>query len=189
MKDLTLSGKPEKNDAFSNIVRYMTTADIVLTAKEDEILNRWIYADTLMRGRKHSEAAIVEQMKARFGVSVHTARNDLFKAQALFEKSRKYSKRYLMFNHVEELQLHIERIKHDKSLQHILPKLYGELTKAIKELPEDPAIDLPDTTPIRLTTAGPTETAMPFDQARQKAAELLTKRKEQEYTDYEEVES
>ena len=188
MKDLV--PHEEKNDAFKRILRYMTDADIVLLASEEQILNRWIYCDVLLRQRKFKEDDIVEKIIEKFSVSKFTARNDIYKAQALFEGARKLSKTYLLQHHAEDIALTIERIKYDKTLIHLLPKFQAEYTRAIMAIP-DQAIGNDEPAPQIIIAAVssqelPAAGAITFDQAK----ELLQLKKQNqkiEELDYEDL--
>lgn len=176
----------EKNDAFSKILRFMTDADIVLSAGEETILDRWIYIDALLRQRKFREEDIIDKVKDKFHVSKFTARNDIYKTQALFEGARKVSKTYLLQHHAEDIALQIERIKHDKSLAHLLPKLYDAYTKAISALPEEIGKNvLPPPIIVMGTVAGQEiQKPMSIEEAREAFKKKFGK-KDKEFTDYE----
>lgn len=185
MKDI-VPFDSEKNDAFTKILRFMTDADIVLSAEEEKILDRWIYCDVLLRQRKFKEEDIIDKIKDKFSVSKFTARNDIYKAQALFEGARKVSKTYLLHHHIEDIALHIERIKFDKSLSHLLPKLYDSYTKAVLALPDETNKNVlpPPVFMFNVVQGQEIKKPMSFEEARAAAQKKLN-RSEKDYTDFE----
>jgi hypothetical protein len=97
------------------------------------------------------------------------------------------SKNYLMTHHIEEIQLQIERIKFDKSLAHLLPKLNQELTRAINSLPEDAAnknIPVPNVY-IGTLVINSGKPKMTIEDARAKWKERKSKNKSEDYIDFE----
>ncbi len=188
MNDL-VPATPEKNDAFTRILRFMTDADIVLNYQEDAILSRWVFIDVLLRQRKFREDDIIDQVKTKFTVSQYTARNDIYKAQALFEGARKVSKKYLFQHHAEEIALTIERYKFDKSLVHLLPKLFDSYTKALAALPDE-INKTQSPPPIFIFNAAPGQAIgkpMSIKEARQKAIAKMQKKNDEDYIDHEDV--
>lgn len=136
MRDLVPHEK-EKNDAFTRILRFYDKADIVLTSEEELILDRWIYCDTLLRSRKYKTPEIISNIVTKFGVSKFTAQKDIRDTYSLFGQTRAISKRYVLTNHIEDIQMQIQQVRFDKSLIHLLPKLDAELTKAVAALGDD----------------------------------------------------
>jgi hypothetical protein len=128
-----------KEDAFSRIVKYMSNEEsgVVLTAKEEQIMARWIYANGLLKERKFREDLIIDKIVEKFSVSKFTARNDISSARSLFVKLTKDLKKYALIHHIEDIQMQIANWKTDKSLAPLLPKMYDSLTKALAALPEE----------------------------------------------------
>ncbi len=189
MKDLVPIDN-EKNDAFTRILRFYDAADVVLTADEEIIHNRWIYCDALLRSRKFKSDDIIEKIVDKYGVSKFTAQNDIRQTYSLFGQTRVISKQYVLSNHIEDIQLQIERIKYDKSLAHLLPKLDAELTRAANSLPDEPAKKQLPTPNIYIgsvninsdKTAG-----LSIEEAKEKWKQKKANRSKDEYTDYEDV--
>lgn len=122
---------PEKKDAFTRILRFMTKADITLAADEERILDRWIFVDVLLRLRTKLHEEIVEEVVKRWGVSKFTAINDINFTQRLFERSRQMSKKYLLHQHIEHIGQLIAGTKKPD------PRLLDSYTKAIMAIPEE----------------------------------------------------
>jgi hypothetical protein len=126
-----------KDDAYSRILRYMQyPEDVVLTSKEEQILDRWIFCNVMLKDRKTRLEDIIEKISSKFSVSKFTARNDIGFTTALFVEARKISKEYLLYNHIEDIGLTIEKWKLDKSLAPFVPKLLHEYTIAVSKLPD-----------------------------------------------------
>jgi len=188
MKDL-VPIENEKNSAYNRILRFYTDDDsgIVLSADEEQLLKRWQYCDRLLLQRKFKSEQIADKIKAQFGVSSHTAQNDIAKTQLLFGAARRASKQYLLIHHAEDIALQIERIKYDKSLAHLLPKLYDAYTKAVAALPEEQNKNiLPPPVFLFTTPDGqPIAKPMGIEEARAKAKEKLQQIKDADYIDFE----
>lgn len=132
-----LPAVPEtKANAFNRILRFMTKADITLTASEEGILHRWIYCDTLQRQRQKTHDEIVEEMQTKWCISRFTAENDMVATQRLFARSRAVSKEYLLHTHIENIGLLIQ-----KKGPNVDPKLLDSYTKAVMALPEAETAD------------------------------------------------
>jgi hypothetical protein len=123
--------------AFNNILRFYTEGDITLSGQEELILRRWNHAHKLMLQRKYTEEQIKEKIHEIYGVTIHTAGRDIYQAQALFGGSINSNKKYLLHHHAENIMLTIERFKNDKSLVHLLPKMFDSYTKAIVSMPDE----------------------------------------------------
>lgn len=130
MKEL-IPFENEKNDALSRLVRFYLKSDIVLTAAEEEILTRWLYADALIRQRRLRLPQMIDDIVVHFGISKYTAQNDITQAQALFASVRTPNKKYLVEQHLEDIRMKIQQAKDDKSLAPFLPKMWAEYTRAL----------------------------------------------------------
>jgi hypothetical protein len=127
----------KKNTSFDKIMRFMSDGDVVLSANDEEILHRWIFCHKQMLQRKFTEVQIIDKIVENFGISSYTARNDIYQAQALFGSTIKANKKYLLYNHAENILLTIEKFSNDKSLKSLLPKLFDSYTKAVSAIPEE----------------------------------------------------
>jgi hypothetical protein len=126
-----------KNDAYSCVLAYMLHPETnPLSSEQEKILDRWIHCNIMLRDRKLKEEDIIDKIKDKFGVSKFTARNDIGYTMALFVEARRYGKEYLLYNHIEDIGLMIEKWKMDKSLAPFVPKLLHEYTLAISKLPD-----------------------------------------------------
>lgn len=183
MKTDNLPTTSDKNDAYSRILRFMTDADIVLSSQEEIILNRWIYCDTQIRLRKFTEDAIINDIVEKFSVSKFTARNDYYQTQALFEATRKVSKKYLLIHHAERIALQIQKAEDDKNYD-ILPKLNDAYTKALAAIPDHVGKEITPPPVLIFNAIQGQEIAKPMtlEQARAAAKRKLNK---EDYTDYE----
>jgi hypothetical protein len=189
MKDLVPFDN-EKNDAFTRILRFYDKADIVLTAEEELIMDRWIYCDVLLRSRKHKTDDVIEKIKEKFGVSKFTAQSDIRNTYSLFGQTRTISKEYILSHHVEDIQMTIERFKYDKSLAPLLPKLYAELTRAanaLQDVTTRKVLPAPVVIIGSLTINQNDEKKMTIEEAREKWKQRKQKRSKEDYTDFEDV--
>lgn len=150
---------PEKKDAFSRIVRFMTKADITLQSDEELILDRWIYCDVLLRQGVKLHDEIVQDLCATFSISKFTALNDINQTQRLFERARQASKKYLGHLHIERINQDITRLRSvyfstytdkegnqretfpDEKEAAALAKFYDTYTKALEALPDEEVAD------------------------------------------------
>lgn len=186
-KDLV---KKEKgDDAYSRILRYMQyPEEVSLISSEEKILDRWIMVNTLLKDRKMTEEMIIEKIVKVHSVSKFTARNDIGYAMALFVEARRYAKEYLLYNHIEDIGLTIQKWKLDKSLAAHVPKLYQQYTLAISKLPdaqnnkEKPKV----VNNFFLVQGQNINTAMPYEDAMQSAEEFILE-DEKEFTEFDEV--
>lgn len=166
---------PEKNDSFSRIKKFMSNEEsgIVLTAKEEDMLRRWNYAQSLLAERKFTHEQIAEKISKLHSISIYTAREDVNKARSLYVNITDDYKRYTLFHHVEDIDSIIRMCKVDKSLFSLLPKLFAEKTRAIVGMPV--TVQNPDVpAPIILveTTTG-LKQAMSAEEAMRLADELI----------------
>lgn len=137
MSKIKRSNELQKNDAYTCILQYMMHPETnSLNSDQEVILDRWIFCNALLRDRKLKEDDIIEKIKDKFAVSKYTARNDIGYTMSLFVEARRYSKEYLLYNHIEDIGLMIEKWKLDKSLAPFVPKLLHEYTLAISKLPD-----------------------------------------------------
>lgn len=111
----------KKQDSYSLILRFMTKADITLSAQDEGILGRWIYCDVLMRTKKYSEEDVIDKVVNHYKVSTFTARNDIYFTQRLFAKTRLIQKKYLIAQHLERIDLDIEKVR-----KHLLTEVTDE---------------------------------------------------------------
>lgn len=179
----------EKNNAYNRILRFYTeeNSGIVLTAEEDGILKRWIHCDKLILSRKFKTEDIAEKIKDLFGVSKMTAQNDIAKTQLLFGAVRRANKEYLLIHHADEIALQIERIKYDKTLAHLLPKLNDSYTKAVAALPDESNKNVlpPPVFLFNLVNGQNLVKPMEIEDARAKAKDKLKEISADNYIDFE----
>lgn len=102
---------PGKRDAFIAIKRFMTDGDINLKIEEEEILNRWIYCDALLRAKELNEEAIVKKLTEGYGIAPITARRDIESTQKLFADVRKINKKYLIKHHLDRIDEDIQKMR------------------------------------------------------------------------------
>jgi molybdopterin converting factor small subunit len=191
-KDLSVL-VPEKQDAFTRIVRWYSKSDITLLANEEAILNRWIYCDALMREGSKAYEEMVADVEEKFGVSKFTARKDIDSAMQLFARVRNISKKYLLHIHAENINHDLQKIrkrlftytdkKTGKTEEQIpddknigaLAKLNDSYTKAIVALPDEQNEDpLPPPKFIFQLAPGQTiEVGMSYDDAAKLADEIV----------------
>lgn len=180
---------PEKKDPFSRIKKFMSNEEsgVVLTAKEEEMLSRWIYANSLLSENKYTREDVAKKIQVNYKVSIHTARLDIDRAYSLFVKITDDYKRYTLFHHIEQINAKIQAWGNDKSLAPLLPKLYAEKTRAIAALPvELQAPDVPAPIIIINTTTGILQ-RMTTEEAIAEADKLIEFEKQHEELDFEDL--
>lgn len=181
------------NDAYTCILNYMQAPESTSLASDHEvILDRWIFCNVLLKDRKLKEEDIIQKIEAKYGVSKHTARNDIGYTMALFVEARKYSKEYLLYHHIEDIGILIEKWKMDKSLAPFVPKLMHEYTLAISKLPDTinkqkrPKV----VNNFFLVPGQNTEAPMNYDEAVIEANKMIEddkKAEQEDYIDYEDM--
>lgn len=135
MKELQKVTKAE--NTFNRIMQFCTEGDITLSGEEELIFHRWNSAHKLWLQKKYTEQQIAEKVKELHGVSIFTARNDIYQAMALFGGSIRANKKFLLHHHAESIFLFMERCKVDKTLVHLVPKLADAYTKAVVSMPDE----------------------------------------------------
>lgn len=180
---------PEKTDAFSRIKKFMSNHEsgVVLTAVEEKMLTRLIYANGLLSEKKFTREQVAEKIKAVYGVSIYTARADINNTYSLFVSITEDYKRYTLFHHIEFLQQKLQQWKDDKSMAPMLPKLAAEITRAIAAMPvEVNNADVPAPVVLVQTTVNIVSNLTAAD-ALKEADELIEFEKNHEYTEYEDL--
>jgi len=133
-------------DAKSRIIRYLTVADIALSADEERILDRWECADRLMRSKSMSYDEMVKHIETHYHVSRWTAKSDISSAQEVFSRSRTTNKKYHLHLHAERIDAEIERIRAGWAEDGYIPdakeiaalsRLFDSYTYAVERMPED----------------------------------------------------
>jgi hypothetical protein len=167
------------------VERFLTKADIVLSADQEELLKRLVFVDEKLRSRKHLREEIINLCKTRFGVSEYRAERDISDAQRLWGKTRKTSKQYVINGHIEQIERQIQMAMDARRLD-LLPKLNDNLTYALNSLPEEKDERDQPTVKIILVTSSPTKTDdRTIDDLISEANQLLEDNNN-EYIDYEE---
>lgn len=179
----------ESNDAISRISRFMsnTESGVVLTIHEEKMMSRLMYANGLLSEKRYSRVKIEEMIVSKFGVSSWTARADINNTYTLFVTVTEDYKRYTLFHHIESIEAEINKVKNDKSLVHLLPKLLAEKTKAIAALPvktERP--DLPAPVIVLSVVGEMKKPEMDTVTAREEADSII-ELEDKDFIDYEEV--
>jgi hypothetical protein len=82
---------------------------IELTPKQAELLDRYKYADQLIRSGKYKRDTVANMIIAKCEVSRDTAYKDIINAEYLFSSSYPLNKRYLIGLRIELLQKQIRR--------------------------------------------------------------------------------
>jgi len=133
-KKLQQVAKP-KNDVEA-VIAHLLDENQKLTAAQDLLCTRLLYADTMVRKREKTFDDIVKDITEKFGVSNYRAEQDIYDAQRVFTKTRKISKAYVLHYHIQSIELQIKKCEDAKQFK-LLPKLYDALTYALNSLPED----------------------------------------------------
>lgn len=189
IKDLSIL-IPEKNDPYNRIKKFMSNEEsgVVLTKKEELMLSRWIYANSLLTENKYSRQQIEEKIVEKFGCSVFTARNDINHAYSLFVQVTTDYKRFTLYHHVEQLKKLLQSWMSDKSMAAYIPRLAHEITLATKELPalqETPNLPAPI---IVIDVVGDLKPpTVDIEKAREEADEIIKLEDKDDFIDYEEV--
>ncbi len=183
---------PGKRDAYKAIRRFMCDGDVDLKVDEEIILNRWIYADLLMRAKELNEDEMIAKIIEKFEVSVFTARNDLGNAQKLFADARKINKKYLIHHHLQRIDEDIQKIRKqlfktstiagkevncipDSKEMASLAKLFESYTYTLNSIPDEAEVDKtpPPVFQFILPPGQTIENPMQLEDALKKAEDLI----------------
>lgn len=80
-----------------------------LTTKQAELLDRYKYADELIRKGKYKRETVANMLIAKYAISRDTAFKDIINAEHLFSSSYPLNKRYIIGLRIEVLQRQIRR--------------------------------------------------------------------------------
>lgn len=183
----------EKNDAFTRILRFYTHADIVLNAEEDKILTRLIHCNSLLRSRKYKTDDIEKNIIEKFSVSKFTAQKDIRDTYALFGQIQVVSKQFILSHNIERMQIKIEQWENDKSLAHLVPKMYAELTRMASALENEVSkkeLPTPNIHIVSLTVNNNSDTSKPrisIEEAKEKWKQKKALQSHTEDIDHEDV--
>jgi len=108
---------------------------IELTPKQTELLDRYKYADELIRSGKYKRETVANMIIAKFAVSRDTAFKDIINAEHLFSSSYPLNKRYLIGLRIEFLQRRIRLLFKDKEYL-AAAQLEKVLQKYISDYPD-----------------------------------------------------
>lgn len=180
----------EKTDAFSRIKKFMSGEEsgVVLSATEEKMLGRMIYANGMLAENKYTEEYVANKIKEHHGVSIFTARNDIRNTYSLFVSVTEDYKRYGLFHHIEFLKQELQRCKGDKSMANLIPKLSDSLTKAYAAMPVKPSTpDIPQPIIVIDTRGRYIKATIDPDEADKEADLLIAMEEKESYIDFEET--
>lgn len=128
----------DKIDNREAIINYLITdpGTVQLSEKQQKLLERWEFADKQMRSRKYRKPELLNILMKRFDIQRATANRDISDAQYVFSSVNKPNKNYLLAIHVDRIEdacVWAQQEGHFK----LIPFLFAELTRAIKELPAE----------------------------------------------------
>lgn len=84
---------------------------VTLTEKQEELLQRWKYADEVIRKSETRKREVVAQLiMVKFGVSRQTAYQDIVNAEAVFSSSTPLNKKYRIQLRIEFLETKIDEL-------------------------------------------------------------------------------
>lgn len=101
------------------IERYLQTGgeEAVLNELQQKLLERWRYADELIRKNVYKREEITNRIISKFGVSRDTAFRDIVNAEFVFSSSAPLNKKYLIglrIEYLQQLQKNLLYHKNDK---------------------------------------------------------------------------
>lgn len=185
---------PKKREAFVAIKRFMCEGDVTLKVEEEEILNRWIYCDALLRAKEDNEESIIDKLMENFNISHGTASRDIVNTQRLFADARRINKKYLIHHHLQRIDEDIQKIRKqlfskvksdgieiqnipDSKEMAAYARLLESYTYTLNSIPEDIQADKqpPPIFQFILAPGQVIEKPMEIDAAQSKADELILK--------------
>lgn len=106
---MELQKKQRFNDSNrEDILSYLESggaeSGIELTPKQEQLLERYKYADELIRLNKYKREQIANMIMAKFDLSRDTAYKDIVNAEYIFSSSYPLNKRYIIGLRIEFLQ-------------------------------------------------------------------------------------
>lgn len=84
-----------------------------LSDKQKELLQRWEYADELIRQNTMRRETIAQMIMRKFDISRHTAYQDIVNAEDVFSSSTPLNKRYRIQLRIELLEMRINELWND----------------------------------------------------------------------------
>lgn len=93
------------------------TEGILLSAKQQELFNRWQFAAEKIREQKYKREVIANFIAGSFNVSKDTAWRDIVNAEYVFSAGHPLNKKFIIHNRIEFLQAKINEAYIDKDYQ------------------------------------------------------------------------
>ena len=115
-----------------------------LNSVQQRLLERWRFADEMIREGKLKRTEIAKQIQQKFDVSRDTSFRDLVNAESVFSSSFPMNKKYSIGILIEEYRMHITKAADDKDWKSVaaLGKTMAEFWKIY---PDAPPNDSPKT--------------------------------------------
>lgn len=136
-------GKGEM-ESRERIMSVLGGKELMLTQAEEDMKERWMYCDDLIRTRQYSRAQIVNMIVEKFAVSKSVAAKDIGDTHFVFGSTTKYNKNYLIILHIDECDKFIRENITNKEMYDQVIKMYDIRRKYIEMMEKDGvAADLP----------------------------------------------
>lgn len=106
-----LENKPDSNRDQIQLYLVSEEGTVPLTDKQKELLDRWSYADELIRQKEIRTREVQATMIIKkYGVSRATAYQDIVNAEAVFASSTPLNKRYRIQSRIEFIEQKIDEL-------------------------------------------------------------------------------
>lgn len=119
------------------IAAYLTGKDIMLSGKEEEMLERWEYCDDLIRTRQYSRVEIIHLLVRRFAISKALASKDIGETHLVFGSTVKYDKNYLIVLHIDECDKFIRENMHKEKKEKFVQQMFQTRMKYVEMLEKE----------------------------------------------------
>lgn len=113
-------------------------AGLELTPKQQELFERWSFADDQLRRDRYKHEEVVQMLITKFGISNSSAWDDLRHAQIVFGSSNALNKRYTAYAQVRRLENMIRFCRNARDFKSAAD-FEKILQKAIAALPDTQA--------------------------------------------------
>lgn len=164
-----------KKSNLEVIVDYLTSEKgaVILTPKQEEMLERLHYTDDLLRNQ-YSSKQVVNMLMKQFGYAASTAWRDIDDTRQIFGTTRKINKNYILAVHLERIEDQIAVAVENKDTR-LLPFLFDCYTKAMKEI-KDESKSAPPPTAIVFNIMQQVSELLPDDYTEADAKDAAKKR-------------
>lgn len=169
-KEVATSGALKSRE---RIMSFLGGGEVVLTDQEEKMLQRWEFADDLIRSRQYGRAQIVHMVAEKFSVSRALANKDIGDTHFVFGSTIKYNKNYLLILHIDECDKFIRDNSGDDEKLDVVMKMYDIRRKYVEMLDRDHAANDMPPVAIQFVMNDESKMAISFEDALASAKQMI----------------